>query len=76
MDITWMHPHSIAVQVDGRHLHISGEGLGEDAGFVIYAACIRQWDDGTPMSDEVKIAVLGQVVGEAARRGWRFRIVW
>ena len=76
MDLTWMDPHNIAVQIDGRHLHISGEGLGEDAGFVIYAASIHQWDDGTPMSGEVKAATLDQVVQEAATRGWRFEIVW
>jgi hypothetical protein len=50
--ITWVDPHNIAVQIDGRHLRISDAGLvGEEAGFVIYAAYIRQWDDGTPMSD-------------------------
>jgi hypothetical protein len=75
--ITWTDPHNIGVQTDGRHLHISGEGLlGEDAGFVIYAACIQQWDDGTPMSDEVKTATLDQVDHEAATRGWSFQIVW
>ena len=77
MHITWMDPQNIAVQIDGRHLHISGEGLvGEGTGFVIYAAYIQQWDDGTPMSKEVKAATLDQVVHEAARRGWRFQIVW
>jgi Immunity protein 74 len=65
--ITWMDPHHVAVQIDGRHLHIGGEGLlGDDTDFVIYAAFIRQWDDGTPMSDEVKAATLDQVVHEAA----------
>ena len=77
MHITWIDPHNIAVQTGGRHLHISGEGLlGEDARFVIYTACIKQWDDGTPMSDEVKAATLDQVVQEAATRGWKFEIVW
>jgi hypothetical protein len=75
--ITWTDPHNIAVQTGGRHLHNSGEGLlGEDTGFVIYAACIQQWDDGTLMSDEEKAATLDQVVHEAATRGWRFEIVW
>ena len=77
MHITWMHPHNIDVQVDGRNLHIGGEGLlGDDADFVIYAAYIQQWDDGTPMSDEVKAATLDEVVHEAATHGWRFKIVW
>ena len=77
MHITWIDPHNIAVQTGGRDLHISGEGLlGEAARFVIYAAYIKQWDDGTPMSDEVKAATLDQVVQEAATRGWRFEIVW
>jgi Immunity protein 74 len=77
MHITWIDPHNIAVQIDGRRLHISGEGLlGDDNGFAIYPAYIRQWDDGTPMSDEVKAATLNQVVHEAATRGWRFEIVW
>jgi SHS2 domain-containing protein len=43
---------------------------------VIYAAYIQQWDDGTPMPDEVKAATLDQIVQEAATRGWRFEIVW
>lgn len=72
-----MDPHNIAVQVDGRQLRISGEGLmGEENGFVMYAAYIRQWDDGTPMSDDVKVSILDQVVAEAARRGWIFEVVW
>jgi hypothetical protein len=25
--ITWMGPHNVAVQIDGRHLHIGGESL-------------------------------------------------
>jgi hypothetical protein len=75
--ITWTDPHNIAVQTGGRHLHISGEGLlGVDTGFVIYAAYVRQWDDGTPISDEERAATLDQVVQEAATRGWRFEIVW
>jgi hypothetical protein len=75
--IAWVDPHNVAVRINGRHLHIGGEGLlGDETDFVIYAAFIRQWDDGTPMSDEVKAATLDQVVDEAAARGWRFEIVW
>lgn len=77
MHITWVDPHNVAVRINGRHLHISGEGLlGDETDFVIYAAFIRQWDDGTAMSDEDKAATLAQVVDEAAARGWRFEIVW
>ena len=77
MHISWTGPHNIAVQTGGRHLHIGGEGLlGDGTGFVIYAAYVRQWDDGTPISDEERAATLDQVVQEAATRGWRFEIVW
>jgi hypothetical protein len=42
------------VQIDGGHLHISGEGLllGEGAGFVVCAARIQQWTVSARVSTE------------------------
>jgi len=38
---------------------------------MIYARYINAWDDGTPLGEEKKTALLDQVVEEAARRSAR-----
>ena len=55
------------MQIDGGHLHISGEGLllGEGAGFVVCAARIQQWTVSARVSTEV-----GTVPGKITIYGW------
>ena len=77
VELTWDMRTAIA-HIDGRVLVIGGESFGDvpDIVYVIYAGYITAWDDGTPLSDEERAALLDEVVDEAARRGWKFEIDW
>jgi hypothetical protein len=63
--------------VGRKTLHVGGEALLEgDPDYTIYADYITHWEDGTPLSEDEKAAILDDVVAEAARRGWKFEISW
>ena len=75
MELDWIQPSLIIVTVGGRSLRVGGEVMeGHDPDFLIYPDGIRTWSDGTPVSEAEKEQVLGDLVAEAARRGWVFEI--
>lgn len=61
--------------VGGRTLRVTGEALlDRNPDFMIYSRYIGHGEDGTPLTGREKDHVLGEVVAEAARRGWIFEI--
>ncbi|MBV9446851.1 MAG: hypothetical protein JO345_13295 [Streptosporangiaceae bacterium] len=77
VEIEWEKPGLVIVRVDGRILRVGGEGLFDrNPDFMIYPSFITHWEDGAPITDEEKAAVLRDLVDEAARRGWKFEIRW
>jgi hypothetical protein len=84
VDITWVNRGTVLARVGRwprkKTLRVGGEWLigdaPDDPDFVIYAQYITHWEDGTSISDEEKAEVLDKVIGEAAKRGWKFEIEW
>jgi uncharacterized protein YeaC (DUF1315 family) len=81
VDIRWVNRGLVVVSVGKwprkKTLHVGGEALlAHDPDYLIYARSITHWEDGTAISDEEKAEVLDRLIGEAAKRGWKFEIEW
>jgi hypothetical protein len=84
VDIRWVNRGLVVVSVGKwprkKTLQVGGEVLvGDEPGdpdYLIYARSVTHWQDGTPISDEERAEVLDRLIGEAAKRGWKFEIEW
>lgn len=75
MQLRWVSRGRVYATVDGRTLLIAGEALLEgDPDYLIYPQYIKQWEDGSPLSEEEKNRILADVIAEAARQGWKFEV--
>jgi immunity protein 74 of polymorphic toxin system len=75
MQLRWASRGRVYSIIDGRTLLISGEALLEgDPDYLIYPQYIKQWEDGSPLSEEEKNRILADVIAEAARQGWKFEV--
>jgi hypothetical protein len=55
---------------------VEGEVVNHDPDFLIYARGVTSWDDGTPISESERAALLDEVVDAASRQGLKFDISW
>ena len=75
MEIEWNHPHRVIVRVDGKILLVGGEGLFDrNPDFLIYPSSITHWEDGSAITEDERRGLLEDLVAEAARRGWEFKV--
>jgi hypothetical protein len=74
MRLRWVSRGTVYADIADRTLRIPGELIGNDPDFLIYPQYIKAWDDGTPLSDKEKDAILANVVIEAAKNGWTFEV--
>jgi len=77
MEIEWVGRGLVIARIGERSFRVGGEYLvNHDPDFLIYARTVTSWDDGTPISELERAALLDEVVDVAARQGWKFSISW
>jgi len=77
MEIEWVGRGTVIARIGDRFIRVGGEYLvNHDPDFLIYARTVTAWDDGTPLSESERAALLDEVVDAASRYGWQFGISW
>jgi Immunity protein 74 len=68
---------TLRILIDGRSVTAEGEAYLPGHGspdFVVYSNTITRWDDGEPISDRVREAILRAIEQEASSLGIRIEI--
>jgi hypothetical protein len=77
MRLHWANKGRVEAFVGDRMVVIGGEALLErDPDYVIYAATVTHWDDGTQIDVDERADLIDRVIEAAARRGWKFEVDW
>lgn len=77
MEIDWVGRGLVIARVGDRTVRVGGEYLvAHDPDFLIYARTVTNWDDGAPISESERAALLDEVIAAASRNGWKFDISW
>lgn len=73
MIVEWWRGH-ITLEIDNRRIRVGGEGYRPPPGspepdFVVYLRTIKNWEDGTPVTEAERAAVLDEIRSAAAKSG-------
>jgi hypothetical protein len=67
----------VTVRVNGRTPQVGGEYMfNHDPDFIIYARTVIKWDDGTPIEEVERVALLDELADVAAECCWNFEVSW
>jgi hypothetical protein len=77
MELQWVSRGTVIASIGDRSIRLGGEYLvNHDPDFLIYARTVTTWDDGTPISESDRVALLDEVIDAAALQGWKFDVSW